>query len=104
MKRIFLFVLTNLSIVVVLGIIASLLGVNRYLTANGLNLGALLGFAALMGFGGAFISLWMSKPIAKWTTGARVIERAANGTEQWLLNTVASQAHKAGIAVPEVAV
>jgi heat shock protein HtpX len=104
MKRIILFLATNLAIMLVLGISASLLGVNRYLTANGLNLGALLGFAALMGFGGAFISLWMSKPIAKWTTGARVIERAANGTEQWLLNTVASQANRAGIAVPEVAV
>jgi heat shock protein HtpX len=104
MKRIILFLATNLAIMLVLGISASLLGVNRYLTANGLNLGALLGFAALMGFGGAFISLWLSKPIAKWSTGARVIERAANGTEQWLLNTVASQAHKAGIAVPEVAV
>jgi heat shock protein HtpX len=104
MKRIILFLATNLAIMLVLGISASLLGVNRYLTANGLNLGALLGFAALMGFGGAFISLWLSKPIAKWTTGARVIERAANGTEQWLLNTVASQANRAGIAVPEVAV
>jgi heat shock protein HtpX len=104
MKRIILFLATNLAIMLVLGISASLLGVNRYLTANGLNLGALLGFAALMGFGGAFISLWMSKPIAKWTTGARVIERASNGTEQWLLNTVASQASRAGIAVPEVAV
>jgi heat shock protein HtpX len=104
MKRIILFLATNLAIMLVLGISASLLGVNRYLGAHGLNLGALLGFAALMGFGGAFISLWMSKPIAKWSTGARVIERPANGTEQWLLNTVAAQAGRAGIAVPEVAV
>ena len=73
MKRILLFLATNLAIMLVLGITASLLGVDRYLTAKGLNLGALLVFAGLMGFGGAFISLWLSKPIAKWTTGARVI-------------------------------
>jgi heat shock protein HtpX len=104
MKRIVLFIATNLAIMLVLGISASLLGVNRYLTANGLNLGALLGFAALMGFGGAFISLWLSKPIAKWSTGARVIAQPSNPTEVWLMNTVASQAQRAGIAMPEVAV
>jgi heat shock protein HtpX len=104
MKRIFLFLATNIAIMLVLGVSASLLGVNRYLTANGLNLGALLGFAALMGFGGAFISLWMSKPIAKWSTGARVIEQPMNATESWLMNTVAAQAQRAGIAMPEVAV
>jgi heat shock protein HtpX len=104
MKRIVLFLATNLAIMLVLGISASLLGVNHYLTARGLNLGALLGFAALMGFGGAFISLWMSKPIAKWSTGARVIEQPASSTELWLMNTVASQAQKAGIAMPEVAI
>jgi heat shock protein HtpX len=104
MKRIVLFLATNLAIMLVLGVSASLLGVNRFLTANGLNLGMLLGFAALMGFGGAFISLWMSKPIAKWSTGARVIASPSNATEQWLMNTVAHQASKAGIAMPEVAV
>jgi heat shock protein HtpX len=104
MKRIVLFLATNLAIMLVLGISASLLGVNHYLTARGLNLGALLGFAGLMGFGGAFISLWMSKPIAKWSTGARVIEQPASSTELWLMNTVASQAQKAGIAMPEVAI
>ncbi len=104
MKRIFLFLATNLAIMLVLGISASLLGVNRSLTASGLNLGTLLGFAALMGFGGAFISLWLSKPIAKWSTGARVIQQPSNATEVWLMNTVASQAQRAGIAMPEVAV
>jgi len=104
MKRIFLFLATNLAIMLVLGTSASLLGVNRYLSANGLNLGTLLGFAALMGFGGAFISLWLSKPIAKWSTGARVIQQPSNATEVWLMNTVASQAQRAGIAMPEVAV
>jgi heat shock protein HtpX len=104
MKRIVLFLATNLAIMLVLGISASLLGVNKFLTANGLNLGMLLGFAALMGFGGAFISLWMSKPIAKWSTGARVIEQPSNATEAWLMNTIAAQAQKSGIAMPEVAV
>jgi len=104
MKRIFLFIATNLAIMLVLGVSASLLGVNRYLGAGGLNLGALLGFAALMGFGGAFLSLWMSKPIAKWSTGARVIQQPSNATELWLMNTVAAQAQRAGIAMPEVAV
>jgi len=104
MKRIVLFLATNLAIMLVLGISASLLGVNRFLTANGLNLGMLLGFAALMGFGGAFISLWLSKPIAKWSTGARVIAQPANATEAWLMNTVARQAQTAGIPMPEVAI
>ena len=104
MKRILLFLATNVAIMLVLGITASLLGVNHYLTARGLNLGSLLVFAGLMGFGGAFISLWLSKPIAKWTTGARVIEQPSNPTERWLLDTVARQAQKAGIAMPEVAV
>lgn len=104
MKRILLFLATNLAIMLVLGITASLLGVDRYLTAKGLNLGALLAFAGLMGFGGAFISLWLSKPIAKWTTGARVIEQPSNPTERWLMDTVARQARTAGIAMPEVAI
>jgi heat shock protein HtpX len=104
MKRIALLIATNLAIMLVLGISASLLGVNRFLTANGLNLGALLVFAGLMGFGGAFISLLISKPMAKWSTGARVIKQPANATEAWLMNTVAAQAQRAGIAMPEVAV
>jgi len=104
MKRIVLLVATNFAIMLVLGISASLLGVNRFLTANGLNLGALLAFAGLMGFGGAFISLLISRPMAKWSTGARVIAHPADGTEAWLLATVAAQAQRAGIAMPEVAV
>ena len=71
MKRIVLFLATNLAVMLVLSIAASLLGVNRYLTANGLDLGMLLAFAGLIGFGGAFISLAMSKMMAKWSTGAR---------------------------------
>ncbi|GAB4206348.1 MAG: protease HtpX [Tibeticola sp.] len=104
MKRIALFVLTNLAVVVVLGIVASLLGVNRYLTANGLNLGALLGFALVMGFGGAIISLLMSKPMAKWSAGVQVIEQPRNADEAWLVNTVHNLAQKAGIGMPEVGI
>jgi heat shock protein HtpX len=104
MKRVLLFLLTNVAIMVVLGITASLLGVNRFLTSNGLNLGTLLAFSALMGFGGSFISLLLSKTIAKWSTGAEVIENPSNSTELWLVDTVAAQAKKAGIAMPEVAI
>ena len=104
MKRIVLFVLTNLAVVVVLGIVASLLGVNRFLTANGLNLGMLLGFAALMGFGGAIISLLISKPVAKWSAGVRVIEQPQNADEAWIVETVRKFADKAGIGMPEVGI
>lgn len=104
MKRVVLFLLTNVAVLVVLSITASVLGVNRYLTANGLNLPMLLGFAAVMGFGGAFISLFMSKPMAKWSTGAKVIETPRNSTEFWLVDTVQRLSRNAGIAMPEVAI
>jgi len=104
MKRIVLFVLTNVAIMVVLGVTASLFGFNRFLTANGLDLSALLGFSLIMVFGGAFISLLMSKPIAKWSTGAKVITQPANADEAWLLQTVHGFAERAGIATPEVAI
>ena len=104
MKRILLFVLTNLAVMVVLGVVASLLGVNRYLTSNGLNLSALLGFSLIMGFGGAFISLLMSKPMAKWSTGARVINQPANQDEAWIVSTVQRLSERAGIVMPEVAI
>ena len=104
MKRIFLFVLTNLAVMVVLGVVASLLGVNRFLTANGLNLSALLGFSLIMGFGGAIISLLMSKPMAKWSTGAQVITTPQNQDEAWILDTVRRLSEKAGIGMPEVAI
>ncbi len=104
MKRILLFVVTNLAVMLVLGIAASLLGVNRYLTANGLNLGSLLGFAALIGFGGAIISLLMSKPIAKWSTGAQVINGSTDPTHRWIVGAVEALSKKAGVAMPEVAI
>ncbi len=104
MKRIFLFLATNIAVMLVLSITASLLGVNRFLTANGLNLGMLLVFAALMGFGGSFISLLMSKTIAKWSTGAQVITHPSTSTELWLVQTVEKLATRAGLPMPEVAI
>ena len=104
MKRIALFLLTNVAVVVVLGIVANLLGVNRFLTANGLNLGALLGFAFIMGMGGAFISLLMSKPMAKMSMGVKIINQPQNADEAWIVNTVRNFADKAGIAMPEVGI
>ena len=104
MKRVILFIATNLAIMLVLGVVASVLGVNRYLTANGLNLTALLGFAMVMGFGGAFISLLLSKWMAKMSTGAQVITQASNADEAWILDTVRRLSERAGIAMPEVAI
>jgi len=104
MKRIFLFVLTNVAVVAVLGIVASLLGVNRYLTPNGLNLQMLLGFALIIGFGGAIISLLISKPVAKWSAGVHVINNAQNVDEAWIVETVRKLADKAQIGMPEVGI
>ena len=104
MKRIVLFLVTNLAVMLVLGVMANVLGLNRFLSANGLNLGALLGFAALMGFGGAIISLLISKPMAKWSTGAQVINDSPDATHQWLVTTVQRFAEKSGISMPEVAI
>jgi len=104
MKRILLFVMTNLAVVAVLGVVASLLGVNRYLTANGLNLGALLGFALVMGFGGAIISLLISKPMAKWSAKVQIIDGSGSADEAWIVETVRKFADKAGIGMPEVGI
>ncbi|WP_018915124.1 protease HtpX [Thiomonas sp. FB-6] len=104
MKRILLFLATNLAVLVVLGVVTRLLGLDRFLGAYGLNLPALLGFAAVIGFGGAFISLAMSKTIAKFSTGAQVIEQPRDQAEVWLLDTVSRLAANAGIGMPEVAI
>jgi heat shock protein HtpX len=104
MKRIILFLATNMAVVVVLGVVASLLGVNRFLTANGLNLGSLLVFSFIMGFGGAIISLLMSKPIAKWSAGVQLIDGSGGSDEAWIVNTVRRFAEKAGIGMPEVGI
>jgi heat shock protein HtpX len=106
MKRVFLFLATNIAIVLVLGISLRLLGFEGILDQQGvdLNLNALLVFAAVFGFGGSFISLAISKWTAKRFTGAQVIETPRNATEQWLMETVKRQAQLAGIGMPEVAV
>jgi len=104
MKRILLLVLTNVLVVVVLGIVASLLGVNRFLTSNGLNLGLLLGYALVIGFGGAFISLLISKPMAKWSSGVQIIEQPQNADEAWIVETVRRFSEQAGIGMPEVGI
>ena len=104
MKRIVLFVLTNIAVIAVLSIVLSVTGVDRFLTAQGLNVGMLLIFSLVVGFTGAIISLLMSKPMAKWSTGAHVIEHPSNSSEQWLLDTVRRLADRAGIGMPEVAV
>lgn len=106
MKRIVLFLLTNLAIIFVLNITLHLLGVDRYLVQQGsqLNINALLIFAGVFGMGGAFISLALSKWTAKRFTGARVIERPASEIERWLVETVQRQARSVGIGMPEVAI
>ena len=106
MKRIFLFLLTNIAIIVLLSITLSLLGVEGILAANGsdLDLQALLIFSAVFGFGGAFISLLISKWMAKRMTGAVVIESPNNNLEKWLIETVEKQAKIVGIKMPEVAI
>lgn len=104
MKRIFLFLATNMAIVLVLSVTMRLLGVEPYLNANGLNLTSLLIFAAVMGFGGSFISLAISKWSAKKAMGVQVIEAPANSTEFWLLETVRKYSTAAGIKMPEVGI
>jgi heat shock protein HtpX len=104
MKRIVLLIATNLAVMVVLSITLSLLGVDRYLAEGGLNIGSLVILSGVMGFAGSFISLLISKPMAKWTTGAKVIESPQSADEQWLVSTVRRLAERAGIGMPEVAV
>lgn len=106
MKRIVLFLATNMAIILVLSISLRLLGFEGFLDAQGvdLNLSSLLIFAAVFGFGGSFISLAISKWMAKKTTGAQIIEQPRTATERWLVDTVARQAKQAGIGMPEVAI
>src|SRR5262245_19804448 len=106
MKRIILFLATNLAIMVVLSVTLRLLGIERLLDTQGvgLDLKALLLFAAVLGMGGSFVSLALSKWTAKRFTGAEVIERPSNPTEQWLVETVRRQAQAAGIGIPQVAI
>ena len=104
MKRVLLFLATNLAIVLVLSVVAQLLGIDRYLAARGGQLSQLLVVAALFGFGGAFISLAISKWMAKTSMGVQVIEQPRTPTEQWLVSTVRRQAQAAGIGMPEVGI
>jgi len=104
MKRIVLFIATNLAVVLLLSIVASVLGVDRILTQNGLNLENLLWFSAIFGFGGAFISLLVSKQVALWSTGAHVITSPEGAHERWLVDTVHRLADKANIGRPDVAI
>jgi heat shock protein HtpX len=104
MKRVALFLLTNIAVMLVLSTVVSLLGLDRALAANGLDLPSLLAFSAVFGFGGSIISLLMSKSMAKWSTGAQVIESPRNEPEAWLVATVKKLVDKAGVAMPEVAV
>jgi heat shock protein HtpX len=105
MKRVFLLVLTNIAVMLVLSIVARLLGVDKYLSEEfGQDMTGLLIVSALFGFGGAFISLAISKWMAKRSMGVRVITQPQNADEQWLVNTVKAQAELAGIGMPEVGI
>lgn len=105
MKRVLLFLATNLAIVVILSITLRILGVDSlFVSNNGLNLTSLLIFAAVFGMGGAFISLAISKWSAKMATGAQIIAQPSNAVENWLINTISRQAKAAGIGMPEVAI
>lgn len=104
MRRIFYFVATNIAVLFILSIAMKVLGLEPYLNQGGLNYQSLLVFAAILGMGGSFISLLMSKWSAKRMMGAQVIEQPANATERWLVETVQRQAREAGIGIPEVAI
>ena len=104
MKRILLFLATNMAVLLVLAVVTRVLGVDRYLTANGLDLGNLLVYSAIFGFAGSLISLALSKTMAKMSTGAHVIDQPRDANETWLFDTVRNLAAKAGIGMPEVAI
>ena len=105
MKRIVLFLATNLAVILVLSVVLKLLGLDRAMVSQtGIDYGGLLAFSAVVGFTGAIISLLMSKSMAKWSTGAHVIEQPQNQAEAWLVETVRRLATKAGIGMPEVAI
>ena len=104
MKRIFLFLATNIAVMVVLSIVVSVLGLDRWLTAEGIDYTTLLVMSAIFGFGGAFISLLLSKTMAKWQAGVRLIDGSEGTTEYWLVSTVKQLADKAGVGMPEVGI
>jgi len=104
MKRIVLFLATNIAVMLVLSVVVSVLGLDRWLTAEGIDYTSLLLMSAVFGFGGSIISLLMSKRIAKWSTGAHVVDGSEGSNEYWLVQTVKKLADNAGIGMPEVAV
>jgi heat shock protein HtpX len=105
MKRIFLFIVTNLAVMVVLSIVLKLFGLDRAMySQSGMSYGGLLVFSLVVGFAGSIISLLMSKPIAKWSTGAHVIDTPSNDAEAWLVETVRKLATNANVGMPEVAI
>lgn len=104
MKRIVLFLLTNLAVMLVLGVVTSVLGLNRYLSAYGMNYGSLMVFSLFIGFTGSIISLLMSKQMAKWTTGLELITQPRTADEAWIVQTVQRLAERAGIGMPEVGI
>ena len=104
MKRIVLFVLTNLAVMAVLSIVLKLFGIDRAMAQEGFNLGPLLAFSAVFGFGGAIVSLLISKPMAKWSTGAQLVNGSEGSTQAWLVETVRRLAKRAAIGMPEVSI
>jgi len=104
MKRVLLLVATNVAVMLVLSVVVGVLGLDRWLTAEGIDYSTLLIMSAVFGFGGAFISLLMSKFIAKMSTGAQVIDGSEGTTQYWLVQTVQKLAQQAGIGMPEVAI
>ncbi len=104
MKRVFLFLATNLAVLVVLSLVLNLLGIGQFLTAQGIDYQALLAFSAVVGFTGSIFSLLISKPMAKWSTGAQVIDGSEGSTQYWLVETVRRLAAQARIGMPEVAI
>jgi heat shock protein HtpX len=103
-KRIVLFIVTNLAVLVVLNVVIRLLGLDQALAQNGIDVPSLLVFSAIVGFSGSIISLLMSKQIAKWSTGLHMIEQPASEAEAWIVETVRKLATKAGIGMPEVGI
>jgi heat shock protein HtpX len=104
MKRIVLFLATNLAVMLVLSVVLSVLGIGRFLTDQGIDYGSLLAFSLVVGFTGSFFSLLISKPMAKWSTGAQVINGSEGSTQYWLVETVRKLSQQAGIGMPEVAI
>ena len=104
MKRILLFLATNIAVIALASITLNILGVGNYMTSQGLNLSALLVFCAVFGFAGSFVSLFLSKWMAKMSTGTQIVEQPRTAQERWLLDTVTELSQKAGIGMPEVGI